>query len=821
MLFCITTKLFVDFQSQNGIYRKIMIKILKSKEPVRMYTGITVLLILFNILLYSESKGMNPAKKVSTVLEQDFTSGKVIRINFMQDNIIRIRISPKGKTFNESGLNKYDFIRDISGEDIKVKLSGTKKGFSAETSVLKITGNNLTGGIKITDPSGEKILLEQLSADFVDSSSRVTFLSAKDENWIGFGDQSRERIYHRGYIADCHVRNVKSYIPVPFFMSTQGTGVLVNTSYRVVFDMCRSHPENYSWVDESGAVDYYVMVGRGFRDLIDLYTGLTGKPQLPPEWSFGLWYICRTQANDYEAVNDAVNFRREGIPCDVIGLEPGWMEQNYDFTTKKAWSKERFPIPSYAQNGPHNFIDAIKRMGFKFELWLCNDYDLSYEEDRRLKREVPAGPQNVPAAKSSDIVEADGHLVKLVQKDTDNVKNDKLTIKEEPWFEHLKKFVDQGTDFFKQDGSNQVVEHRGKVWGNGMTDAELHNLYPLFYSRQMFEGFKAYTNRRPVIFTPAGWTGFQAWSGTWTGDTGGRLATLGAMLNTSIVGHSWSTNDMEVTEKEGIHFGYLQPWSQINSWNYFRMPWVQGAELLEMHKFYAQLRARLIPYLYSWAYNATITGWPMLIPLTMEFPDDIKCRENLHQYLLGRDIMVGIYNTKLWLPEGRWKDYWTGEVVEGEQEKDVKWPSDRGGGLYVREGGIIPFGPLMQYRGEKPVDEITLYVFPGEELSAFDLYEDDGISFQNQRGEFSLTRITSKKTGSISDVEIGEAKGNYKGKVENRKWNLIMHSERRPLMISINGKEASANDISWDEKRKEVKIKGIIAPSFIKVDKGN
>ncbi|NOY74878.1 MAG: hypothetical protein GXP32_03695 [Kiritimatiellaeota bacterium] len=91
---------------------------------------------------------------------------------------------------------------------------------------------------------------------------------------------------------------------------------------------------------------------------------MTGRPKLPPVWAFGLWYICRTQANDFEAVSDALNFRREEIPCDVIGLEPGWMEVNYDLSTDKEWSKERFPIPtqsgskspgneSTASNPPH------------------------------------------------------------------------------------------------------------------------------------------------------------------------------------------------------------------------------------------------------------------------------------------------------------------------------------------------------------------------------------------------------------------------------------------------------------------------------------
>ncbi len=796
-----------------------MNKILKFSGLIPGLRIIAVVILLSGIIPFNVISGQTSGNKVTDVLEQDFYSGYVIRVNFLKENILRIRITPKGKKFVETGLNRYNFIRDIKSDNLKVNISGSKNGFSAETSRLRMKGNKLTGEIVITDLSGKKILLDHLSADFSDSSSKVIFKAGKGEDWIGFGDQSRERIYQRGYISDCYVRNVKSYIPVPFFMSTQGSGVLVNTSYRIIFDMCKSSPENYSWVDESGSVDYYVMIGDGYKELLDLYTDLTGKPKLPPEWSFGLWYICRTQANDYEAVNDALNFRREGIPCDVIGLEPGWMEKNYDFSTKKTWSKERFPIPSYAPNGPHNFIDAIKRMGFKFELWLCNDYDLTYEEERRLSNNEPPETKKPLKAKSSEMVEIDEHLTKQSDLNRVNNKTDQLTIKEEPWFEHLKKFVDQGVDFFKQDGSNQVLEHPGRAWGNGMPDAEAHNLYPLFYSRQMYEGFKSYTNRRPVVFTPCGWTGFQAWSGTWTGDTGGRLTTLGAMLNTSIVGHSWSTNDMEVTEKEGIHFGYLQPWSQINSWNYFRMPWVQGEKLAEMHKFYAQLRSKLVPYLYSWAYYATNTGWPMLLPLTMEFPDDRSCRNNLHQYLLGRDLLVGIYDRNIYFPAGLWKDYWTGEVISGAQEKEVTWPENRGGALYIREGGIIPFGPLMQYRGEKPLNEITLYIFPGERLSEFDLYEDDGVSFQNLKGDFSTTHITTKAERSLTTVRIGASVGNFNGKIKDRTWVIIMHSDERPLSVICNGKQFKDDNYSWDGIRKEITIKGVAAQSVILVKK--
>lgn len=729
-------------------------------------------------------------------IEKRIIDGKnEMLVQFITDNVIRVRYAKAGE-FSETALSRYGFINDKVDSKLETTDKETPDGFLLENSKIKVAWNK-KHGLSVSEKKSGRTVLEQRGINLENKIATVRFNAKKNEDWIGFGDQTRTRLYHRGTVADLHVRNVKSYIPVPFFMSTGGYGILVNTTHHIVFDMAKSAPGEFSWSDHRGEVDYFILLGSDFKELLNIYTGLTGKPKLPPEWAFGLWYICRTQANDVEAVNDALNFRREEIPCDVIGLEPGWMETYYDLTTEKKWNKKLFPIPSWAQNGPHTFINAIKRMGFHFELWLSNEYDLSHEEERRRGRMLSGN--DASQATFHEGAEIDEHFAAPRMADT-------ITKKDEPWFQHLKKFVDQGADFFKQDGAYQVCEHPDRVWGNGMLDREMHNLYPLLYSRQMHEGFAEHTGRRPVVFTPAGWTGFQAWCGTWTGDTGGRLETLGAMLNTSIVGHSWSTNDMEVMQREGIHFGYLQPWSQINSWYYFRMPWIQGDELCSMHKFYSQFRARLIPYIYSWAYHATQTGYPLMAPLTLEFPEDGSCRSNLHQYLLGRDLLVGIYKNGIYLPEGKWKDYWTGEVAEGRKDLTVSWPDDRGGSLHVREGAIIPFGPLMQYRKQKPLDEIELYLFPGEKESSMEFYEDDGVSFRHINGEHGKTSIRTWLKGKKAFVEIGKTIGDYEGKPENRTWNLVIALRSKPSRIMLDGKSLPPSAWRWDAGRNELAV---------------
>ncbi|MCK5844649.1 MAG: DUF5110 domain-containing protein, partial [Victivallales bacterium] len=292
------------------------------------------------------------------------------------------------------------------------------------------------------------------------------------------------------------------------------------------------------------------------------------------------------------------------------------------------------------------------------------------------------------------------------------------------------------------------------------------------------------------------------------GDTGGGKETLGAMLNTSIVGHSWATNDMEAASMEGLHFGYLQPWSQINSWNYFRMPWIQGAKLADAHKFYASLRSRLVPYLYSWGRHASITGWPLMAPLTLDFPKDPECAENLHQYLLGRDLMVGAFQNEIYFPEGRWRDFWRTTVVEGSCRRTVDWPNDRGGALYLREGAIIPLGPVMQYRGEKPMDEMELLLFPGREKSVLEFYEDDGVSFKAfENNEFAVTKITMNALidGNF-DLTIAEPDGDYDDRPESRTWKIVALLDSKPVSISLNGVQLSDGRLEWFEKRKELVV---------------
>ena len=711
-----------------------------------------------------------------------------ISIHQLTDDVVRVRMIPPGVK-KITALEAYGYL-----------FKDALKSAPANASKLEVT--QAADGL-LTATSNGKRLFTMTGCSIEAEGLRTVFdLFDPEEDWIGFGDQVRDRLFHRGTKIECVVTNVVGYIPVPFFMSTRGYAVLLNTTYHCTFDMGVGGKKEFGWLDRRGALDFYIFAGTDFKSLLRRYLDLTGKPVLPPLWSFGLWYICRTQANADEVIQNALAFRDRGIPCDVIGLEPGWMEVNYDLTTEKNWNKARFDLPDWQKKGRHHFISVLKRMGYHLELWMCMEYDLGYEEERRRSRIRSAAlewtEEDVYATRKD--IDIDGHL-------GDARLADQVTNPDEPWFEHLKKFVDWGADFFKQDGAFQISFHHDRYWrGSQMNDCEWHNFYPLCYSRQMLEGFEQYTGRRGLVFTVSGWTGFQHYCGTWTGDTGGRIETLGAMLNTALVGHSFCTNDMEVAEAEGIHFGYLLPWSQVNSWTYFRMPWLQGTRLVEMHQRYAKLRSRLVPYIYSGARIACEGGDSLLLPLVMEYPEDRNCRTILHEYLLGPSLLVGIYKHDIYFPAGAWYDLWTGEIVASHGEtRQINWPEEYGGVLYLRAGCVLPLGPEMAYRGEKLLDAMELLWYPATEVRAFEFYEDDGISFDYRSGKYAITTFANSAENGKYRLKIAVS-GDATLIPVDRIWKISIVSAVAPAEIRVNGQALTPADWQFDEIRHRIEL---------------
>src|SRR5690606_15140104 len=217
-----------------------------------------------------------------------------------------------------------------------------------------------------------------------------------------------------------------------------------------------------------------------------------------------------------------------------------------------------------------------------------------------------------------------------------------------------------------------------------------------------------------------------------------------------------------------VQFGMFSPVATVFGMDHpgYKEPWNYGEEALENFKKYDHLRYRLIPYIYSNAFVNYKTGMPLMRALVLAYQNDRNVYDIGDQYLFGDNMMVcpvtvkGAVTRTVYLPEGTWYDYWTGEKYNGKQYKLVVAPKDKLP-IFIKAGGIIPMQPEMNYFGEKPVDVITLDIFPGKD-SQFELYEDDGRTLNYQNGQYAITKIVSSFVNNKFNLTISKPEGAYK-----------------------------------------------------------
>lgn len=623
---------------------------------------------------------------------------------------------------------------------------------------------------------------------------------SQGERLFGGGDATREEVMLRGMKINMNIGNVVSYGPMPILLSTDGWAIALNCTYQSVFDCGATEPDQVRIETAKGAPDFYLFRGDSLQTLLAMVTSVTGRAAMLPKFGYGLTFVQNELVDARSMLWDIRALRDHDIPCDTMGLEPDWMDTHYDYSVDKKWSPDRFPLPSWRSandSGDYTFFYPMRRMGMQLSLWLCENYDLLYYEDQNCQQEA----QGEHAA---DAVIQDAHLLS-------SHRIDNMTKPGEPWFEHLKKFVDNGAAAFKLDGSTQVLFHPDRLWGGKYTDDEVHNIYPVLLAKQMTQGFRDYTDRRLMLYSAGAYTGVQQFAATWAGDTGGGLKTLVSLMNYAMCGHSNTACDIEVS-LPGLHYGFLIPWSQYFCWANWRYPWFMGEELENAVRFYANLRSSLVPYLYTMAHKAYETGLPMLRPLPLVYEQDAKLDRVKNAYMLGDCLYVGVFDMDLVLPEGRWVDYFTGDVYEGQVSYSV--PEGKGGALFVREGSVFVTMKPQKYVLEKQHDYI-INLYPGGD-SAFCLYEDDGFTYDYQEGKYAQTRIEMTNSGENGCcLRIYPREGGYPGRPENghdivensipeikplqpEKDMQVQIHNRKPARIVLEGQEV---DFVWDGRK--------------------
>ena len=745
-------------------------------------------------------------------------SGDVLRIEPVAANITRIRLSADGK-FEPSLMERYEIVRTDWPE---CRFGPTERGgaawISTEAGTLVIDVNNgrmqwvnrqgeticeqiLPQPSRLSQPQlqafktrqaalaeyfkGEKRKAGQIQIigsaardkteysesmhefDLPDNSFGATFSIRDNERFYGLGTASSHRLQLRGYgyrlwtqyRGNFEFRGTpggweQTEGPIPLLLSTGGWGIFVNTTWVHYYDIGRYEKDKMFFWGPGGQLDFYLLIGETPAKLIELYTEITGKPRLLPLFGYGLSYVGQITQNEHEILNDARLFREKGIPCDLMGLEPQWMKKNYDASHEKEWNPDKFYVPAWM--GPNSkdstFIGGLDRIGFKVSLWLvCRD-DLTMEEERQFAIRAGRG-QDFPAEPDA-------------------------------WFNHLQKLVRNGVRAFKMDPENLIQEHADRKYYNGRCDLENHNLTQILYHKQMCLGYEQFTGRRAMTHYCAAYAGVQHWGATTMGDNGGGQKALVWMLNYGMCGHMNTSCDMQ-TRGPGVHFGFLQPWSQHNNWAYATQPWFLGKQAEAIYRDYARLRYSLMPYIYSAAHAGCRTAMPILRPMPLVYPDDLKLADCTTQYMLGDSLLVTAFSDKVYLPAGRWIDYWSGAEYQGPREMPCAYPKNRAGGLFIRAGAILPYGPEMDYVGEQLVETLKLHVYP-EGKSEYTLSEDDGDSLEYLKGAVARTPIRCEAGPGQVTLTIEPRHGAYRGMPSQRGYEVSIHMAR-PKTVTVAG----------------------------------
>jgi len=576
------------------------------------------------------------------------------------------------------------------------------------------------------------------------NKNHVAFKKDPNEHFHGFGFQ--RKTFDASNMVLTFKKDYRwNEATVPFFMSSRGYGIFSANTYDHVFDF--SKDETFSISTTGGSTDLYIIPGPSFKDILSSYTALTGRPVMIPKWSFGLCYAARLFESQEGLLEIARRFRQEGIPCDMIGVEPGWEEHYYQM--KWEWSKELFPEPK-------KMLDELHELGYAFELWDSGD------------------------------APAEGFTEEAVR---------------EKWFSRrIDSSISTGVDFFKQDDpyprcitteemvtNPDISEH--------ITDRETINLANTLYSETVFNEIRHLTGKRTMIIFHAYASSFSShrYPVVWAGD----FKLGNGAINASLSGHSMVTQDMRSEVPDGIHFGFLMPYTFMDSWAYYLEPWLFSEHIRDMIKFYSRLRSSLFPYLYSTLRTAHETGIPMLRPMVLEFQNDPVAASIHDQFMLGDCFMVCSAvkrATPVYLPCGKWVNYWTGEVIESKGEYiAADWPHYTGGALYVKNGSIIPVCPAHDSISSYRNDFVIVEVFP-DGLSEFLIYEDDGISYDYEKGQYAKTEITCRQTGTITNVEIGKTIGSYTDMPADRKYLIRLHCCENPSKVVLDGETHTCMD---------------------------
>jgi alpha-glucosidase len=806
-------------------------------------------------------QGLQPIGGVASVSQRESglllecKDGSQVAVYILAPDLVRIRAS-----FSKplAALDHSWAIERTEWEAVKWQLEESKETVSVKTQQLTLfirkdplliefrdarTGkvinaderpmmHDSTGSRKVTqfDPN---------AGEYIAVSKKLGF----DEHFYGLGekaarlDKRRESFTNWNSDTPGYVEGRDPiYQTVPFYIGLQNGdayGIFFDNSYRSYFDFGKSSQAYAAFAAEGGEANYYFIWGPSIKKILGRYADLTGHMPLPPMWALGnqqsRWsYYPESMAE--QVVNE---YRKRDLPLDVLHLDIDYMQAYRVFT----FDTSRFP-------NPKAMTDRFRKQGVK--VITIVDPGVKYQPAANgadSSTSTRPNPELQPQDKSYYVFNqglARGFFQKRKNGELfipkvwpgDSVFVDFTLPEARRWWGDLHSaYVDNGiagiwndmnepSDFVDQTGKNQldVVSYDE---GQHTTHAKNRNLFALQEARATYEGLvRLRPDNRPYIITRAGYAGIQRYSTMWTGDTTSTWETLALSIpvfqTLGLSGEPFVGSDIGGFIGRGngellarsYQVGFLAPFCRNHKTidGYDQEPWRFGKYYEDIIRKYLKLRYRLMPFLYTTLENAHRTGVPLFRPLVLNYQSDENTFNLDDQFIVGDDLLVApiakpdVTSRLVYLPEGKWYDYWTNKPLAGGSTIRADAPLDTVP-MYVRGGSIIPLGPDMKFVGEKPLDPINFNIYPDERGAASAvLYEDDGESPGYSSGVFRRTAVAYGTAAGRATIRVAAPQGSYR--VAARQFIFSVRTDQRPSRVTVDGRALSqgAEGQGWNYK---------------------
>lgn len=598
------------------------------------------------------------------------------------------------------------------------------------------------------------------------------------------------------------------YQTIPFYTGLEdgrAYGIFFDNSYRSYFDFGRSSQQRAWFGAEGGELNYYFFYGPSLKKILNRYADLTGHMPLPPLWAMGNQQSRWSYYPESMVERVVSEFRSRDLPLDVLHLDIDYLQSYRVFT----WDRERF-------SNPKALSERLAKQGVK--LITIVDPGVKYQPAPRNAAVVTSLTPELEPQDPRYYVFEQGLQNNFFQKREngdlfiprvwpgESVFVDYTLPAARDWWGSLHRaYTDNGVagiwndmnepaDFVDQSGKNQldVVSYDD---GEKSTHAKNRNVFALLMARATYEGLERLRpNQRPYVITRAAYAGIQRYSTMWTGDTNSTWEALALnipMFTTlGLSGEPFVGSDVGGFIGRGggelltrsYQVSFLAPFCRNHKVidGYDQEPWRFGKYYEDIIRRYLKLRYQLLPFLYTSLEESHRTGVPLFRPLMLNYQDDPNTYNLDDEFMIGNDLLVApivkpdVTRRLVYLPKGKWYDYWTNKTFEGGTMISVDAPLETVP-LFVRAGAIIPTWPAMNYVGEKPLDPITFNIYPNEKgAAAAELYEDDGNSPGYKQGVFRRTTFSARRVGAGYAITVSAPQGTYNP--GSRKFDFVLKS---------------------------------------------